>query len=92
MKMSNTFKKFFYCENEFGQKMTYSDFRKELRKLSDEELSVLWKEACEYEANLPSLYKAWYDDSESCCDFNYNGKKELIIELIEELDNEWSCR
>ena len=71
--------------------MTYSDFRRELRKLSDKELSELWREAREYEDNLPALYREWYE-SENPFDFDYNGKKELIIELIEEIDDEWSCR
>ena len=91
MKMSNNFRKFFYCEFEWGQKMSYSDFRRELRKLSDKELNELWREARKYEDNLPALYREWYD-SESCFDFDYNGKKELIIELLEEIDDEWSCR
>ena len=91
MKMSNNFRKFFYCEFEWGQKMSYSDFRRELRKLSDKELSELWREARKYEDNLPALYREWYD-SENLFDFDYNGKKELIVELIEEIDDEWSYR
>ena len=91
MKMSNNFKKFFYCEFEWGQKMTYVEFRRELRKLSDKELNELWREARKYENNLPALYREWYE-SENVFDFDYSGKKELIIELLEEIDDEWSCR
>ena len=91
MEMSNNFRKFFYCEFEWGQKMSYSDFRRELRKLSNKELNELWREARKYEDNLPALYREWYN-SENLFDFDYNGKKELIVELIEEIDDEWSCR
>lgn len=91
MKMSKNFEKFFFCEYEWGQKMSYSEFRKELSKLSDKELNALWREAIEYENSLPDRYKAWYN-SESCVDFDYGRKKELIVELIEEIDDEWSCR
>lgn len=91
MKMSKNFKKFFFCEYEWGQKMSYSDFRRELFKLSNKELSELWREAHEYEYKLPALYREWYE-SDNVFDFDFNGKKELIVELIEELDDEWSRR